>query len=111
MARCSRELAFCDHTSTGLSSQGAVLCRSNGMIPTPSYDLESTYRTYLNTISSYTRLYYKRHAYGGGRILVCDNGTGFMKYGYAGANFPVKTFPSLAGRSIIRAHGRLMASR
>ena len=32
VAPCSRKLAFCDHTSTGLSPHGAVLCGSNGMI-------------------------------------------------------------------------------
>lgn len=39
----------------------------------------------------------------GRKIVVCDNGTGFIKCGYAGANFPLKTFPSLVGRPIIRA--------
>lgn len=39
----------------------------------------------------------------GRKIIVCDNGTGFIKCGYAGANFPLKTFPSLVGRPIIRA--------
>lgn len=39
----------------------------------------------------------------GKKIVVCDNGTGFIKCGYAGSNFPLKTFPSLVGRPIIRA--------
>lgn len=40
----------------------------------------------------------------GRKIVVCDNGTGFIKCGFAGAHFPLKTFPSLVGRPIIRAH-------
>ncbi|KAG9509067.1 Actin-related protein 2, partial [Fragariocoptes setiger] len=43
----------------------------------------------------------------GRKIIVCDNGTGFIKCGYAGSNFPVKTFPSLVGRPIIRAVNRI----
>lgn len=39
----------------------------------------------------------------GRKIIVCDNGTGFIKCGFAGANFPLRTFPSLVGRPIIRA--------
>jgi len=36
------------------------------------------------------------------RVIVCDNGTGFVKCGYAGANFPTAIFPSLVGRPILR---------
>jgi actin-related protein 2 len=36
-------------------------------------------------------------------ILVCDNGTGFVKCGFAGENFPRYIFPSMVGRPIIRA--------
>lgn len=39
----------------------------------------------------------------GNTVLVCDNGTGFVKCGYAGGNFPAHVFPSLVGRPIIRA--------
>ncbi|XP_054713108.1 LOW QUALITY PROTEIN: actin-related protein 2-like [Uloborus diversus] len=39
----------------------------------------------------------------GRKVIVCDNGTGFVKCGYAGSNFPAFTFPSLVGRPIIRA--------
>lgn len=39
----------------------------------------------------------------GRTVIVCDNGTGFVKCGYAGSNFPAFTFPSLVGRPIIRA--------
>ena len=35
--------------------------------------------------------------------LVCDNGTGFVKVGYAGQNFPTSIFPSMVGRPILRA--------
>jgi len=39
----------------------------------------------------------------GQRVVVCDNGTGFVKCGFAGSNFPAHVFPSLVGRPIIRA--------
>jgi len=35
--------------------------------------------------------------------IVCDNGTGFVKVGYAGQNFPANIFPSMVGRPILRA--------
>lgn len=35
--------------------------------------------------------------------IVCDNGTGFVKVGYAGQNFPSFIFPSMIGRPILRA--------
>ncbi|XP_021360409.1 actin-related protein 2 isoform X1 [Mizuhopecten yessoensis] len=39
----------------------------------------------------------------GRKVVVCDNGTGFVKCGFAGANFPAHIFPSLVGRPIIRS--------
>mmetsp|Transcript_49695 Transcript_49695/g.107649 ORF Transcript_49695/g.107649 Transcript_49695/m.107649 type:complete len:388 (+) Transcript_49695:160-1323(+) len=35
--------------------------------------------------------------------IVCDNGTGFVKCGFAGDNFPAHIFPSIVGRPILRA--------
>jgi len=35
-------------------------------------------------------------------IVVCDNGTGFVKCGFAGTNFPAAIFPSMVGRPIMR---------
>jgi len=35
-------------------------------------------------------------------VIVCDNGTGFVKCGFAGANFPQAIFPSMVGRPIMR---------
>jgi len=35
-------------------------------------------------------------------VIVCDNGTGFVKCGFAGANFPTSIFPSMVGRPILR---------
>jgi len=35
-------------------------------------------------------------------VLVCDNGTGFVKCGFAGTNFPAAIFPSMVGRPILR---------
>jgi actin-related protein 2 len=46
----------------------------------------------------------------GRKIIVCDNGTGFVKCGYggsSGSNFPLHTFPSIVGRPIIRAAQRI----
>ncbi|XP_003739302.1 actin-related protein 2 [Galendromus occidentalis] len=43
----------------------------------------------------------------GRKVIVCDNGTGFVKCGYAGSNFPAFTFPSLVGRPILRASSRV----
>ncbi|KAG0204016.1 Arp2/3 complex subunit, actin nucleation center [Mortierella sp. GBA30] len=37
------------------------------------------------------------------RTIVVDNGTGFVKVGYAGSNFPEFVFPSVVGRPILRA--------
>jgi len=34
--------------------------------------------------------------------IVCDNGTGFVKCGFAGANFRHAIFPSLVGRPVLR---------
>jgi actin-related protein 2 len=35
-------------------------------------------------------------------VIVCDNGTGFVKCGFAGSNFPHAIFPSMVGRPILR---------
>ncbi|KAL3316928.1 Actin- protein 2 [Cichlidogyrus casuarinus] len=43
----------------------------------------------------------------GNKIVVCDNGTGFVKVGYAGSNFPQHVFPSMVGRPILRASNRI----
>lgn len=43
----------------------------------------------------------------GRKVIVCDNGTGFVKCGYAGANFPSHIFPSLVGRPLIRATNKV----
>lgn len=43
----------------------------------------------------------------GRKIVVCDNGTGFVKVGYAGCNFPAHIFPSMVGRPIIRATNKI----
>ncbi|KAG0223144.1 Arp2/3 complex subunit, actin nucleation center [Actinomortierella wolfii] len=37
------------------------------------------------------------------KTIVVDNGTGFVKVGYAGSNFPEYVFPSVVGRPILRA--------
>lgn len=39
----------------------------------------------------------------GNTVIVSDNGTGFVKCGYAGSNFPEFIFPSLVGRPVVRA--------
>ncbi len=35
--------------------------------------------------------------------VVCDNGSGFMKIGFAGENFPRATVPAIAGRPMLRS--------
>eukprot|EP01113_Clastostelium_recurvatum_P042547 TRINITY_DN68_c0_g3_i4.p1 TRINITY_DN68_c0_g3~~TRINITY_DN68_c0_g3_i4.p1 ORF type:complete len:494 (-),score=149.64 TRINITY_DN68_c0_g3_i4:365-1846(-) len=39
--------------------------------------------------------------------VVCDNGTGFVKCGFAGANFPTSIFPSMVGRPILRSEEKV----
>lgn len=39
--------------------------------------------------------------------IVCDNGTGFVKAGFAGANFPHSVFPSMVGRPILRSEEKV----
>lgn len=36
--------------------------------------------------------------------IVCDNGSGFLKMGYAGDNFPRFTIPSIVGRPMLRSN-------
>jgi len=38
---------------------------------------------------------------------VCDNGTGFVKCGFAGDNFPAHIFPAIVGRPILRAEEKI----
>jgi actin-related protein 2 len=38
----------------------------------------------------------------GKKPIVCDNGTGFVKTGFAGDNFPSNIFPSMIGRPLMR---------
>jgi len=41
------------------------------------------------------------------KTLVVDNGTGFVKCGYAGTNFPEFVFPAVVGRPILRAEEKI----
>jgi len=41
------------------------------------------------------------------KTVVCDNGTGFVKCGYAGSNFPHAVFPSMVGRPILRSEEKI----
>mmetsp|Transcript_67780 Transcript_67780/g.185868 ORF Transcript_67780/g.185868 Transcript_67780/m.185868 type:complete len:390 (-) Transcript_67780:390-1559(-) len=43
--------------------------------------------------------------------VVCDNGTGFVKCGFAGDNFPRHVFPSIVGRPILRAEEKVQDVR
>jgi len=43
----------------------------------------------------------------GRKVVVCDNGTGFVKCGFSGSNFPTKIFPSLVGRPILRSTAKI----
>lgn len=35
-------------------------------------------------------------------VIVCDNGTGYVKCGFAGENFPAAVFPCMVGRPMLR---------
>lgn len=41
------------------------------------------------------------------KVVVCDNGTGFVKCGFAGTNFPEAIFPSMVGRPILRSEEKV----
>jgi len=41
------------------------------------------------------------------KVVVCDNGTGFVKCGFAGANFPAAIFPSMVGRPMLRSEEKV----
>ncbi|GMM29734.1 actin-related protein 2 [Martiniozyma asiatica (nom. inval.)] len=43
--------------------------------------------------------------------IVLDQGTGFVKIGYANSNFPAHTFPSMVGRPILRAEERTESTK
>uniref|UniRef100_A0AAQ4QC44 Zgc:101810 n=1 Tax=Gasterosteus aculeatus aculeatus TaxID=481459 RepID=A0AAQ4QC44_GASAC len=43
----------------------------------------------------------------GRKVVVCDNGTGFVKCGFAGSNFPDHIFPAMVGRPIIRSNTKV----
>lgn len=43
--------------------------------------------------------------------VVCDNGTGFVKCGFAGDNFPRATFPCMVGRPLLRYEEEISASQ
>ena len=39
--------------------------------------------------------------------VVCDNGSGFLKMGFAGDTFPRYTIPSIVGRPLLRANQKI----
>jgi len=41
------------------------------------------------------------------KVVVCDNGTGFVKCGFAGANFPSTIFPSIDRRPVLRSEEKI----
>eukprot|EP00357_Protocruzia_adherens_P036652 CAMPEP_0115003760 /NCGR_PEP_ID=MMETSP0216-20121206/18807_1 /TAXON_ID=223996 /ORGANISM="Protocruzia adherens, Strain Boccale" /LENGTH=59 /DNA_ID=CAMNT_0002369635 /DNA_START=38 /DNA_END=214 /DNA_ORIENTATION=+ len=41
------------------------------------------------------------------KTLICDTGTGFMKVGWAGDEFPAYNFPTLVGRPMLRHEERI----
>ncbi|KAI9199472.1 actin family [Polychytrium aggregatum] len=40
-------------------------------------------------------------------VIICDNGTGFVKCGFSGTNFPEAIFPAIVGRPILRAEEQM----
>jgi actin-related protein 2 len=43
----------------------------------------------------------------GRKVVVCDNGTGFIKCGYCTSNFPDYVFPCMVGRPLIRSRAKV----
>ncbi len=43
----------------------------------------------------------------GNAVIVADGGSGFLKIGRAGTNFPDHIIPSLVGRPIVRTSGKI----
>lgn len=41
------------------------------------------------------------------KVVVLDNGTGFVKCGFSGSNFPASIFPAVVGRPVLRADERM----
>lgn len=41
------------------------------------------------------------------KVVVSDNGTGFVKCGFAGDNFPTASFPAMVGRPILRSEEKI----
>ena len=41
-------------------------------------------------------------------VIIVDNGTGFIKAGFAGDNMPRQTFPSIVGRPTLRAEEEVL---
>ncbi|CAA6664030.1 unnamed protein product [Spirodela intermedia] len=41
------------------------------------------------------------------KVVVCDNGTGYVKCGFAGENFPTSVFPCVVGRPMLRYESSL----
>jgi actin-related protein 2 len=39
--------------------------------------------------------------------VICDNGSGFMKIGFCGENFPTATIPAIVGRPLLRADQKI----
>ena len=62
--------------------------------------------SYTHPVAKKDQRHFKMDSHGR-KVIVCDNGTGFVKCGYAGTNFPAHIFPSLVGRPIIRAANRI----
>ncbi|KAJ3160658.1 Actin- protein 2 [Geranomyces michiganensis] len=40
-------------------------------------------------------------------VIICDNGTGFVKCGFAGSHFPEANFPAVVGRPTLRSEERV----
>ncbi|CAF4049944.1 unnamed protein product, partial [Rotaria magnacalcarata] len=43
----------------------------------------------------------------GRKVIVCDNGTGYIKCGYCTSNFPDFHFPCMVGRPLIRSRAKV----
>ncbi|TPX44389.1 hypothetical protein SeMB42_g04338 [Synchytrium endobioticum] len=78
-----------------VSSEGAMMALSWAEVADVLHShKKQNHRIVINTMS-------KRD------VVICDNGTGFVKCGFSGTNFPEAIFPAVVGRPILRAEEKI----
>ncbi|KAM7279912.1 hypothetical protein ACFE04_007046 [Oxalis oulophora] len=71
--------------------------------PPPPLPLPLPVRKYARSV-----VVYPKRAMDNKNVVVCDNGTGYVKCGFAGENFPASVFPCVVGRPMLRYEESLM---